>query len=58
MYRVIGLYAGRNLEGAKPGDLPVQRPTTFELVVNLRTAKTQGLSLSLGFLNRADELIE
>jgi len=58
MYRVMGLYAGRILKGAKPGDLPVQRPTTSELVVNLRTAKTQGLSLSPRFLNRVDELIE
>jgi putative ABC transport system substrate-binding protein len=58
MYRILGLYAGRILKGAKPSDLPVQRPTTFELVVNLTTAKTQGLALSEGFLNRVDQLIK
>jgi putative tryptophan/tyrosine transport system substrate-binding protein len=58
MYRIIGTYAGRLLKGAKPGDLPIQRPTTFELVVNLRTAKALGLTLSPAFLNRADETID
>ena len=58
MYHMLGVYAGRILKGAKPGDLQVQRPTIFELVVNLRTAKALGLSLSRGFLNRTDEVIE
>jgi len=57
-YRIIGTYAGRVLKGAKPGDLPVQQPTTFELVVNLETAKTLGLNLSTAFLNRVDVTIE